>query len=89
MKHYNQLRFCQYFDVKSSRRNANPPIENFLATVLLTPTAIPTFPHPSLYVDDDVNWGYNKTSLAVRDWTLGQHPTTLGCCTTLRKRAPT
>jgi len=32
----------------------------------LTPTAIPTFPHPSLYVGDfncqHVNWGYNKTS---------------------------
>jgi len=31
-----------------------------------TPTAIPTFPHPSLYVGDfncqHVNWGYNKTS---------------------------
>ena len=31
-----------------------------------TPTAIPTFPHPSLYVSDfvcqHVNWGYNKTS---------------------------
>jgi len=30
-----------------------------------TPTAIPTFPHPSLYVGDfncqDVNWGYNST----------------------------
>ena len=30
-----------------------------------TPTAIPTFPHPSLYVGDlncqHVNWGYNKT----------------------------
>ena len=32
----------------------------------LTPTAIPTFPHPSLYVGnfncENVNWGYNKTS---------------------------
>jgi len=32
----------------------------------LTPTAIPTFPHPSLYVGDfncqHVNWGYNTTS---------------------------
>ena len=32
----------------------------------LTPTAIPTFPHPILYVSDfscqHVNWGYNKTS---------------------------
>jgi len=31
----------------------------------LTPTAIPTFPHPSLYVGDfncqHVNWGYNTT----------------------------
>jgi len=31
-----------------------------------TPTAIPTFPHPSLYVGDfncqHVNWGYNTTS---------------------------
>jgi len=31
----------------------------------ITPTAIPTFPHPSLYVGDfncqHVNWGYNKT----------------------------
>ena len=31
-----------------------------------TPTAIPTFPHPSMYVGDfncqHVNWGYNKTS---------------------------
>jgi len=32
-----------------------------------TPTAISTFPHPSLYVTGDfkcqhVNWGYNKTS---------------------------
>jgi len=31
-----------------------------------TPTAIPTFPHHSLYVGDfncqHVNWGYNKTS---------------------------
>ena len=31
-----------------------------------TPTAIPTFPHPSQYVGDfscqHVNWGYNKTS---------------------------
>ena len=33
----------------------------------LTPTTIPTFPHPSLYVGDfncqRVNWGYNTTSL--------------------------
>jgi len=32
----------------------------------LTPTTIPTFPHPSLYVGDfncqHVNWGYNTTS---------------------------
>jgi len=32
----------------------------------LTPTTIPTFPHPSLYVSDfnsqHVNWGYNTTS---------------------------
>jgi len=32
----------------------------------ITPTAIPTFPHPSLYVGDfncqHVNWGYNTTS---------------------------
>jgi len=32
----------------------------------LTPTAIPTLPHPSLYVGDfncqHVNWGYNTTS---------------------------
>jgi len=31
-----------------------------------TPTAMPTFPHSSLYVGDfncqQVNWGYNKTS---------------------------
>jgi len=31
-----------------------------------TPTAIPTFPHPSLYVGDcncrHVNWGCNKTT---------------------------
>jgi len=32
----------------------------------LTPTAVPTFPHPSLCVSDfncqHVNWGYNNTS---------------------------
>ena len=32
----------------------------------ITPTTIPTFPHPSLYVGDfncqHVNWGYNTTS---------------------------
>jgi len=25
MKHYNQLSFCQFFDVKPPRRNAKPP----------------------------------------------------------------
>jgi len=55
-----------------------------------TPTATPTFPHPSLYVGDfncqHVNWGYNKTYPDGRAWTPGQHPTTLDCCITQRKQ---
>ena len=52
----------------------------------LTPTAIPTFPHPILYVSDfscqHVNWGYNKTPLTARAGTPRQHPTTLDWCIT-------
>ena len=55
----------------------------------LTPTTIPTFPHPCLYVGDfncqHVNWGYNTTSPTVRAWTPGQHPITLDCCTTRKQ----
>jgi len=46
-----------------------------------TPTAIPTFPHPSLYVGDfncqHVNWGYNKHPMSLdniqQPWTV-VHP---------------
>jgi len=44
--------------------------------------AIPTFPHPSLYVGDftcqHVNWVTTKHLRKVWAWTPGQHPTTLG-----------
>jgi len=55
-----------------------------------TSTATPTFSHPSLYVGDfncHVSTGVTtKHLLTVRTWTLGQHPTTLDCCMTQRKR---
>jgi len=55
-----------------------------------TPTAIPTFPHPSLYVGDfncqQVNWVTTKHFLTVRAWTPGQHPTTLDSSMTQRKQ---
>jgi len=59
-------------DTRSLTSN-KPPRSRF------TPTAIPAFPHPSLYVGDfncqHVNWGDNKPSSdGGRDWTLGQHP---------------
>ena len=55
----------------------------------LTPTTIPTFPHPSLYVGRrqllacQLGLQHPRT---VRAWTPGQHPTTLDCCTTERKQ---
>jgi len=55
-----------------------------------TPSAIPTFPHPSLYVGDfncqHVNRGYNRTSPEAKAWTPGQHPTILDCCIIQRKQ---
>ena len=61
-----------------------PPRSRFI------PTAIPTFPHPSLYAGDfnyqHVNWGYNKTSPDGESLHSRQHPTTLNCCTTQRKQ---
>jgi len=52
----------------------------------LTPTTIPTFPHPSLYAGYTMSTGFTtKYLLTVRAWTSGQHPTTLGCCTTQRE----
>jgi len=46
----------------------------------LTPTTIPTFPHPSLYVGDfncqHVNWGYNTTCLdceSLDSWTTSNN----------------
>jgi len=48
-----------------------------------TPTAIPTFPHPTLYVDDltaNMSTGVTtKHLLTVKAWTTGQHQTTLVC----------
>jgi len=49
-----------------------------------TPTAIPTFPHSSLYVGD-FNCQHGITTkhiLTVRTRTPEQHPTTLNCCMT-------
>ena len=55
-----------------------------------TPTAIPTFLLPSLYVGDfncqHVNGVTAKHLVTVRAWTPGQHPTTLVCCITQRKQ---
>jgi len=53
-----------------------------------TPTAIPTFPHPSLYVSDfncqHVNWGYNKTSPdgeSLDSWATSNNPGLFYCIT--------
>jgi len=58
-----------------------PPYSQF------TLTAIPTFPHPSLYavVASTANTSTGVTTkhpLTVRAWTPGQHSTTLDCCIT-------
>jgi len=56
-----------------------------------TPTAIPTFPHPSMYVGYlTANMSTGTTAkhlLRARDWTPDQQPTTLGCCMTQRKQS--
>jgi len=55
-----------------------------------TPTAIQTFPHPSLYVGDfncqHVNWGYDKASPDAESLASGQNQTTLDCCMIQRKQ---
>jgi len=60
----------------------------------LTPTTIPTFPHPSLYAGD-INCQHVNTTSSMSTQQQhnipgrrepGQHPTNLDCCTTQRKQ---
>jgi len=54
-----------------------------------TPTAIPTFPHPSLLATSTANMSTGVTTkhlLTVRAWIPGQHPPTLDCYMTQRKQ---